>query len=377
MLNVSVIGIGNAGNQIALLAKKQHDIDGYALNSSANDLKSIQDERSIPALIIGDDKGSGKNRNEAKSFLKKTIKEVLVQPDFIKFIKDRDVVFMVSSLGGGTGSGMTPIMTDILSRKFPDTKFIVVGVLPQVREALASQDNSIEYLKEIDAMDDITYMLYDNDKLNVNSSAQIFEAVNKEIVDSIATIKGLNQLDTTLSSIDEKDMMRIISTPGRLAVYQVRKISEKQLDSNTIEDLIVDKIKTGSNNVDLDRNRSIKRLGIISNLNSKLDTMWDPNLPSIKELIGEWVEGFEHISISQSENVENNMFILCSGMSMPDDRIEDINNRISSAMDKLNTKIKSSSLNGVDKDVLKKLRDDKNQSPMTSSVDLDDIFDKY
>ena len=171
--------------------------------------------------------------------------------------------------------------------------------------------------------------------------------------------------------------MRIISTPGRLAVYQVRKISEKQLDSNSIEDLIVDKIKAGSNNVDLDRNRSIKRLGIISNLNSKLDTMWDPNLPSIKELIGEWVEGFEHISISQSENVENNMFILCSGMSMPDDRIDDINSRISSAMDKLNTKIKSSSLNGLDKDVLKKLRDDKNQSPMTSSVDLDDIFDKY
>ena len=62
---------------------------------------------------------------------------------------------------------------------------------------------------------------------------------------------------------------------------------------------------------------------------------------------------------------------------MPDDRIDDINSRISSAMDKLNTKIKSSSLNGLDKDVLKKLRDDKNQSPMTSSVDLDDIFDKY
>ena len=156
MLRICTIGIGNAGNQVSELAYTEKQIPGIAINSSEKDFSSI---KSITKMIIGDKQGAGKNRDEAKKFIKEQIHGILSSDVFLKHIEDNDVIFIISSIGGGTGSGMSPLMTDILSRKFSDKFFVLVEIYPPLKESIAAQQNALDYLKEINSFNDLLMSL--------------------------------------------------------------------------------------------------------------------------------------------------------------------------------------------------------------------------
>ena len=75
MLDVSVIGIGNCGSQIAALAMKKLNIPVLAINSSERDLQTLPSD--VPNFMIGDAKGAGKERAAAKEMLKSSIMTIL------------------------------------------------------------------------------------------------------------------------------------------------------------------------------------------------------------------------------------------------------------------------------------------------------------
>ena len=141
MLVSGVIGIGNAGSQVASLAVSEQ-MDAVVINSSENDLSTIPDN--VIKFPLGDLRGAGKNREEAKKFLKDSIKKILQTDEFVEFMDKKDVIFVVSSTGGGTGSGISPILTQILKKMFPDSYVILVGILPTLDEAYSTQINTLE-----------------------------------------------------------------------------------------------------------------------------------------------------------------------------------------------------------------------------------------
>jgi len=372
MLKVCTIGIGNAGNQIAELAKIEKDIPGLALNSSEKDLTNV---KSIPKLIVGDQKGAGKNRDEAKRFIREQIANLLGQEKFVEYVSAYDVIFIVSSIGGGTGSGMAPIMTDILTRKFPTKRFVLIEVYPPLRESIAAQQNSIDYLKEVKQfLPNISYMCYDNNKRADLPTSEMMVSVNREIVEHMAVIRGDYLYPTPFNSIDEKDMLKILETPGRLAIYDLHDIKEKDLDTETLEDKLVNVIKNISSNVELDRDKIVKRMGVITVLNDTLNKLFNTNLTGIKALVGEPVEGFEHVSIGQKSD-PNCVFLILSGLSVPDDRLEKIMQRIEEGLEELSRMKDSSVLDDAETDTIKELRDTTSQG--SAELDLDDIFNKY
>jgi hypothetical protein len=376
MLKIATIGIGNAGNQISQLGFTKYQIPGIAINSSEKDLEQV---KSIPHFIIGDNKGAGKSRDAAKTFIKENIKDILVLPELINHVKNTDIVFMISSIGGGTGSGINPVLTEILSKKFPSTKFIVVGIFPPLREALSSQQNAIEFLKEINSIDNITYMLYDNEKYSDKSSTIMMEHVNEEIVDHLSILRGDYMYDTQYTSIDDKDLLRIISTPGRLAVYSIFNIKDQDVDKESLEDMMISVIKDKSTNVNLQRDKNIKRLGVVTCLGKTLmDKYWNPSIPLIQEFLGEWVEGFDHTFVGDKSN---SLMLILSGLSMPDDRIETIESRIDHGVELLKVR-KNSILNDMDDvlDTVKKIigvADTSSEDVSDKNLDLDDILSKY
>lgn len=75
MLDVSVIGIGNCGSQIAALAMKKLNVPVLAINSSERDLQTLPGD--VPSFMIGDAKGAGKERAAAKEMLKSSIMTIL------------------------------------------------------------------------------------------------------------------------------------------------------------------------------------------------------------------------------------------------------------------------------------------------------------
>jgi len=373
MLKIGVIGIGNAGNQVAELAKKVYDIDGIALNSSDKDVKTIS---AVSSLVIGDEKGAGKDRNIAKSFIQAHIKQLISEPIFADVVKNNEVVFIVSSTGGGTGSGMAPVMYDILGRIFPSKRFILIGILPPLKESIAAQQNTIDYLKEMRQSDPV-YKLYDNNNYSNKLINEMLQTVNREIVEDMVVVRGDYQKTTPFNSIDEKDMLKLIETTGRLVINRTFGVKEKDIDERDLETRLIDSIKSSAH-AELDRDQIIKRLGLIVNLNEKVYKSLDTNIPKVKDLVGEPVEGFEHIYINQSEDETNRVAVIMSGLSVPDDRIEKIVQRIDEATALLTRTKESSILDVAATDLIDDLRaSDSKKAVDVNEIDLDDVFNLY
>ena len=167
--------------------------------------------------------------------------------------------------------------------------------------------------------------------------------------------------------------MRFISTPGRMAVYVLDDIKEKDFDDKSLEDALLDIIKNGSTNVELDRDKIVKRLGIISNLNPTLNKIFNVNMTKIKEFIGEPVESYEHAYITSNDET-NRVILILSGLSIPDDRLNKIAQRIDEGIKELSKVKESSILDNLDTDMIRDLR--KNEGSATD-LDLDELFGKY
>ena len=91
--------------------------------------------------------GSGKNRSKMKKYLRDDIEKILSNKDFLDTIANKKYVFIATSMAGGTGSGASPVLLDILRQAFVDTHFILVGVqrsriLLRIREMLSNSFQS-------------------------------------------------------------------------------------------------------------------------------------------------------------------------------------------------------------------------------------------
>ena len=325
MLVSGIIGIGNAGSQVASLALSE-GMDAVVINSSENDLSTIPD--TVIKFPLGDLKGAGKNREEAKRFLKDSIRKILEKSEFIDFMDNKDVIFVISSTGGGTGSGISPILTQILKKSFPDTYVILVGILPTLDEAYSTQINTLEYTQELyKKLDNPTYMFYDNDRMKDLPSHLMMEEINRAIVNDIKVLQGSYNFTTKYSSIDEKDMSMIISTSGKIVVASYTNIKEKDLDKMSIDEKLIQLLKTGAH-AELQLDRVIKRSGVIANLNANMAQSFDDHLIELQKVIGAPVEEFSHLSINDEKVLPNNVFFVGAGLSPINDRIEKINERV-------------------------------------------------
>ena len=381
MLTVGVIGLGNTGNQIAALAAEELKIPAMAINSSEKDLETIANK--IPKILISDtegsSKGAGKNRSLAKTYLKDSILSIISKEDVQSFISDLNVLFLVSSTGGGTGSGTALLMANIISSMFVDTHVIVVGILPVMSEALSSHVNSLEYLNELYGnLENQTYMLYDNDSLYNIPSYKMMDTINREVVRDIDVLRCTYNYTTKYDSIDEQDMKRLISFPGRIMVTRLEDLKERDLDKSSIEDLLISKIKN-TNHVELQRDRKVTATGIIVNLSEQVFNDFDNHIPAVREFIGDPDHDFNHLAINEDRKMPNNVFLIMSGMSQVNDRIQKISDRIEEIEERQKIREEESQLDtlGITELSQKISSKDAKKTLDTDKIDLANIFSKF
>ena len=382
MLNVGIIGIGNTGNQIASLAFEELHIPVIAVNSSEKDLETISN--AIPKKLISDangqSQGAGKNRQLAKKYLKDSIMGFLSAEDVQEFVGGLDILFIVSSTGGGTGSGTSLVMTNVIASMFPDVHVITIGVLPVINEALSAQVNTLEYLNELyGTLENQTYMLYDNDKYANMPSYKMMEFVNSEVVKDIDVLRCTYNYTTKYDSIDEQDMTRLTSFGGRILVARIEDIKEKDLDSATLEDLLIKKIKTCAH-VELQRDQKVEATGLIVNLSGTVSAEFDNHLPKVREFIGTPDHDFSHIYINDDRKMANNLFFIMSGLSPVNDRISKISDRIEEIEEKQRIREEENAINTVSiSNLSEKIasKDKTKNHKDVKDVNLADIFNKF
>lgn len=383
---IAIIGVGNCGSQVANLAEKKYGelFDTVYINSSESDLSMVSTETGLKFKIGNKDEveGSGKNRLKMKEYLMEAINDILSNETFQECICEKKYCFVVSSAAGGTGSGATPALLEILRQMFPDTNFILIGVLPQISASLMEQGNALEFLNELyDTLgEDTTYMIYDNEMTSDFPPTKALEIVNENIVEDIRILSGVDNYPTPYESIDEADMESIITTPGRLLVVRVNKgLIEKDMEDNVLDDIIIKTIKKSAH-AETDRNKKVVRWGIITYFTDACNKLYTPDLEKVREFIGTPVERFNHNAINDKSENFNFLYMIASGLSPINDRVKKITDRIEElknalANDESNRYILSGE--GASYNVMEERKKADKRAKQATTVDPSEIMKKF
>lgn len=310
LMLTGVIGCGNAGSQIADLAQTE-GFDCFIINSSIRDISTVNFTQERMA-IIGEGRGVGKDRAKSKEYMKMCIKEQVINAKVFKdFMNLKEVVFIVSSTGGGTGSGLAPTLLNLLQHIYPTTKFILVGILPTNEESYDTLENTIAYMKELSKLN-CSFMSYDNSK---GSKLDI----NREIVEDFKVFRG-DYINTALNdAIDENDMAQILNNKGRIVIGRVNNVK----NTDPIDELLLDSITSNDYATDICGVSGNVKFGVMSTLTAQLSTKFDDNILAIRKTIGEGIL-FKNIA----KGKDNKIAVIATGLNIPSNRMTEIVNVI-------------------------------------------------
>lgn len=376
MLKTAIIGVGNAGGNVAKLVHEEASFPAIALNTSNQDLSAIGD--SIPVLLFGDGKGIGKNRDGSKEELKKSVQALVSDEKMLNVLNGAELIFVVSSCGGGTGSGTALILATIVGISYPNATVIPIGIAPQLSEGFGSQLNFVDYYSDLKKKADaLSYMIYDNNQYANLPHKQMIDTVNHQICRHIQVLSGVFNNQTDLDSIDDRDMITIVSAPGRLIVADATDIKERDVDSSdAIEKMLIEDLKNSAI-AEPQRDGRVTSSGIIADISEKLP--FNPMIPTVQEYIGVPVDSFQHISINTDKAIGNNVYLILSGLSL----IRDRKDRATEIIKERNKKQMEIEAEEDDDDDLSELRNYKNKRVLkkkekpTETATFDDIFKSF
>ena len=384
---IALLGVGNCGSQVAQLGEFKYPelFDSIYINTSEADLAMVESGNDKLKFKIGDRdevEGSGKNRAKMKEYLMHDINKILSNEDLQQCIASKRYCYIIASAAGGTGSGAAPVLMELLRQMFPDTNFILVGVLPQLNASLMEQGNALEFLTELyDVLGDATtYMIYDNESTADMSPTKGLSVVNDNIIEDIRVLSGVDNWPTKYESIDEADFQSLITTPGRLLVTRIsQNLTEKSMEDNELDNMIVKAIKR-SCHAETDRNKKVIRWGIITYFTEEVNALYRPTLDKLIEFLGTPTERFNHNAINDKNENLNFLYLVASGLSPINDRVRKITLRIDElkaalAKDETNKYILAGE--GASYSTIEERKKADRRAHMADEVNPADIFKKF
>lgn len=383
---IAIIGVGNCGSQVALLAQNKYPdlFDCVYVNTSESDLAMVNCEDALKFKIGKKDEveGSGKNRTKMKEYLQADITNILTDERLQDTISSKKYTFIISSAAGGTGSGAAPVLMEILRQMFPDTNFIIVTVLPQIEASLMEQGNALEYLNELyDVLgESTTYMIYDNENTSDLPPTKALEVINENIVEDLRVLSGVDNYPTPYESIDDADLESIITTPGRLLVVRLNnKLTEKSMEDNNLDEMIIKGIKQSAH-AETDRNKKVIRWGIITYFTDSVNKLYTSELRKLSDFIGTPIERFNHNAINKNNESLNFLYMIAAGLSPINDRVVKITDRIEELKKALATDDSSKYIlsgDGASYDILESRRKADKKANTPEEINPADIFKKF
>lgn len=242
-------GGGNVGTSFYLA--------GYPslfVNSAKLDLDSLTEVDAKYKYHIPGGEGCNKDRKKSKELFRKDIDNIINE------IKEKmpgiEYLFIISSAGGGTASGVLASMKRIVMNELDLKACIIVTILPNTKaESVKALINAYETLAEIEQLEEpCMTIILDNDK-NVNKMR-----INEMFfcyLDALLT----NSSSSVLGNVDNAEIEEMISTSGMAIISKLGK------DKSDTQQLI----STFHNNIyaPLEDDKVIKYIGLINSGNGK------------------------------------------------------------------------------------------------------------
>lgn len=288
-----LIGIGAGGNKAAICAVKNQviDIDNTMLINST--LKDIPKDYDGAAIEFSNSYGGcGKERKMSYELCSNSIQDGTIPlEDFLHIGKDdqAELVVLVSSTEGGTGSGSTPLLAKYIREVFGISVhvFLFIGFQEDVR----GTKNTVEVFQELQnnfATEAVKLKKYlpecNNNRIKAEEKADI------DFCKKLSVLIGL-QLRDSDHNIDPTDLLKISTTDGYM-IIESAIIEDKIKNRDQFRKVIIDMIDN-SKTLDIDT-PSQTRLAVIININKDSTDYIDYD-DIITERFGQCYDKFEHI----------------------------------------------------------------------------------
>ena len=318
-IKVGVVGIGNAGGQVAMAAIR-NGYDGIVLNTSLKDLDDKVLGDKVPALKIGDGRGSGKTRENAMALLKTngnaTIKEILTHPRFRGVVETADVVFVLFSTGGGTGSGIGPFMTETLRKAYKGKLIISYGILPTLNESALAQANMIACVNEM-ATGNGPYMLAGLKYYENLTMEKAYEKIAADMVKRMNVIRGDYFHMSSAGMADERDLLTVISESGYMCIQMIEGLVETNM-TQTLQGYLVNEFKNSM--VPCQHDGVVSMNLIVANVPIQFeDPLKTGDFNELNAYVGEPKGTFSNYA-PDPMRASADVMCISSGMSIPMDR---------------------------------------------------------
>lgn len=229
--NFSLLGVGACGgNQVA--AFKKYGMNSFYINSALEDLKSLGDD--IHYYHLDGANGCHKNRNVSKDYLAQNYEDVLKNIE--RYLTGK-YIFLFGSIGGGTFSGMSALLTELIESEL-DKIVIPVITMPNFSESLQAKTNAYEAMKELFEVNNHTIFIVDNNKeLNYTKSNEVLAELIYSLISDISTsVDGIYDYSEICSML-EQEGYGILNSFSRKNQNDITSELKKAITNNIFVDI--------------------------------------------------------------------------------------------------------------------------------------------
>ena len=352
-MKVKLIGLGAAGNKAAITAVDNNIIqcsDVMLLNSTLKDIPASYLERdgAVCYQFTGAYGGCGKERSRSYELCSSTLENDTIKLGEFLGIDTEDeaeLVVLVSSTEGGTGSGACPLVADYINQVYglPVHVFGLAGFEDDVR----GMRNTVDFFK--DMKDTFAVECTSNQRFLNEAKGNKLKAeslANMEFAQKLSVLMGIAIRDS-VHNIDPTDLLKLSTQPGYMIIetYIFKdKIKTEQQFTAAVTEMI-------ANSKALDPAGSEKKLGVIINI--KEESTDYINYSELEEKFGVPYEKYEHIQ--HEENMPEFISFIAGGLDMPIESVENTYNKYKETLEKVNkssdnffSKIQSASIDSTD-----------------------------
>jgi len=227
-IKVTIIGVGGAGcNTINRLNRK--NFTKYNLLAVNTDTQMLETISTSGVFAIGPITtkgfGSGGDPKIGRAAAKESTEQLS------KILEGQDLVILTTGLGGGTGTGATPVIAS-LARKL-GALVIVVATQPFTFEGKLRKEYSDKAVKSILRASDSFIEINNDGLLSINSDNksldESFKYADNALIDIVEEITSVIA-DSGLINIDFADVKNLLSKSGKTFISKSKIEKNQKID---------------------------------------------------------------------------------------------------------------------------------------------------
>jgi cell division GTPase FtsZ len=324
--SIGILGVGQAGGNIAEIATTL-GFQTALINTNQRD--GIVNTRVEKKYFVPGYNGAGQDRSIGLRAFQENYREII---DFIKeSFKNIKLLFVAFSTDGGTGSGMSPLIIELLLDQLPGINIGAIAILPERNVLAGNRINASECIEEISKIKDISSVfLVDNDqmrKINPQSSKhQIYLSSNQKVMEAINNVLRITQKSSFYGNFDESDLMNILNTRG-VTIISSATITDAKTTSDASREIHQSWVHSIFCPVE---STGVIRAGLIYEGPENLSKLI--HVPSIFESIGEPLQLFEGTYFSETDPT---ITTILAGFSFPTRRLQSLEDSLEKNKDRL------------------------------------------